>query len=38
MNTRLAPKRSAASVTASAAGRPSTTRSIPVKTISPVCM
>src|SRR6185503_12686390 len=38
MNTRLAPSRSAASTTASAAGRPNTTRSIPVKTISPARM
>src|SRR5579872_3957967 len=38
MNTRLAPSRSAASATASAAGRPKVTRSIPVKTISPARM
>src|SRR5450631_4052200 len=38
MNTRLAPSRSAASAAESAAGRPNTTRSIPVKTISPARM
>src|SRR5882762_4129754 len=38
MNTRLAPSRSAASATALAAGWPNTTRSIPVKTISPARM
>src|SRR5262245_44811033 len=38
MKTRLAPRRSAAATMASAAGRPNTTRSIPVKTISPARM
>src|ERR1700752_5137620 len=38
MNTRLALSRSAVWTTTSAAGRPNTTRSMPVKTISPARM